>query len=509
MTSDHIETYHLDDEVGTDCEHSLGSGGEYEPSDGGEYDSDEKEGINNERRRVVDDRLENYKELKLGMSFKDMNEGRKAVNFYALANKKALKLIKCETVRTRWGCQEGCLFRCLISEDGKTGGFTIKTWKDIHTCDDAFKNPRADATTLAQYFKSKVQNNPKYTIKDMRGELEHYLKLNVSRSKLKRAKNLVLQKLEGSFIDDYNKLEAYCQELRLSNPGSDVVINISKDALAEGKRNFLRMYLCFNALKQGWKNGLRPLIGVDGTFLKGRTKGQLLVALGQDSMNHFYPLAWAVVDKETSSTVLPEANHRYCVRHIEANWCKKWRSGEMRKLLWWCAWSSYDEEFKDQLKKLGDLSEDAAKDILKLWDLSGIPCPHAIKAMMHKRVEPGGEIHWWYSKEAYLLTYKEKLQPVRGRQFWKVEPSQAMLPPDTVKQVGRPKVKRNREPDEARKRIGEWSQSRKGTQMTCSNCGEPNHNARGCYKPKAAATQEDAAMESDNEDAATQEDAAT
>nr|XP_009797508.1 PREDICTED: uncharacterized protein LOC104243926 [Nicotiana sylvestris]XP_009797509.1 PREDICTED: uncharacterized protein LOC104243926 [Nicotiana sylvestris] len=134
--------------------------------------------------------------------------------------------------------------------------------------------------------------------------------------------------------------------------------------------------------------------------------------------------------------------------------------------------------------------------------------------MMHKRVEPDGEIHGWYSKEAYLLTYKEKLQLVKGRQFWKVEPSQAMLPPDTVKQVGRPKVKRNRELDEARKRIGQWSQSRKGTQMTCSNCGEPNHNARGCYKPKAAGnssqsstrtgasgsqTQKSSAMDSDQE----------
>ncbi|XP_009611605.1 uncharacterized protein [Nicotiana tomentosiformis] len=106
--------------------------------------------------------------------------------------------------------------------------------------------------------------------------------------------------------------------------------------------------------------------------------------------------------------------------------------------------------------------------------------------MMHKRVEPLDEIHWWYSKEAYLLTYKEKLQPVRGRQFWKIEPSHAMLPHDIVKQVGRSKVKRNREPDEARKRIGQWSQSRKGTHMTCSNCGEPYHNARGCYKPKSS-----------------------
>lgn len=86
-------------------------------------------------------------------------------------------------------------------------------------------------------------------------------------------------------------------------------------------------------------------------------------------MNHFYPIAWAVVDKETKRTwdwflgllkrsldlqngegytfisdmqkglieamrtTLLEANHRYFVRHIEANWCKRWRSREMKKLL--------------------------------------------------------------------------------------------------------------------------------------------------------------------------------
>ncbi|KAH0764890.1 hypothetical protein KY285_000761 [Solanum tuberosum] len=76
------------------------------------------------------------------------------------------------------------------------------------------------------------------------------------------------------------------------------------------------------------------------------------------------------------------------------------------------------------------------------------------------------------------------MQPVRGQKFWKVDPSSAMLPPDVVKQLGRPKLKRNNEPDEARKRKGEWSQSRKGTQMTCRNCGESNHNVRSCYKEK-------------------------
>ncbi|KAK6773492.1 hypothetical protein RDI58_028730 [Solanum bulbocastanum] len=29
------------------------------------------------------------------------------------------------------------------------------------------------------------------------------------------------------------------------------------------------MYVCFQALKNGWRASLRPFIGLDGTFLKG------------------------------------------------------------------------------------------------------------------------------------------------------------------------------------------------------------------------------------------------
>ncbi|OIT03611.1 hypothetical protein A4A49_14083 [Nicotiana attenuata] len=64
------------------------------------------------------------------------------------------------------------------------------------------------------------------------------------------------------------------------------------------------------------------------------------------------------------SIVLPDTHHMYCARHIEANWLKKWRSGEMRRLIWWCGWSTYKEEFKDQLLKLGGMSEDAARDLI-------------------------------------------------------------------------------------------------------------------------------------------------
>ncbi|XP_070026509.1 uncharacterized protein LOC142182250 [Nicotiana tabacum] len=149
---------------------------------------------------------------------------------------------------------------------------------------------------------------------------------------------MVLEKLESSYLDEYNKLDPYAQELRDSNPGSDVVIQISKVALEEGKRRFLRMYVCFQALKNGFKAGLSPFIGLDGTFLKGKCQGML-----------------------QSSLDLKEGEGVTFISDIQ----KIWHSDEMKKLLWWSAWSTYEEEFKDMLRRLGEVFEDYVKDLLK------------------------------------------------------------------------------------------------------------------------------------------------
>ncbi|XP_075107048.1 uncharacterized protein LOC142180030 [Nicotiana tabacum] len=119
----------------------------------------------------------------------------------------------------------------------------------------------------------------------------------------------------------------------------------------------------------------------------------------------------------------------------------------------------------------------------RVWQLFGIPCPHAIRAFVYKGLDPLEGMHWWYRKEATLKTYSHKILPVRGEKFWKAIPANAMEPPQIVKLTGRPKVKRTRQKDEAIKRQSEWSMSRKGRVMNCNNCGEPNHNSRWCKKP--------------------------
>jgi len=48
--------------------------------------------------------------------------------------------------------------------------------------------------------------------------------------------------------------------------------------------------------------GCRRVIGIDGCFLKGPLKGELLSAIGRDANNQIYPIAWAVVEYENKDS---------------------------------------------------------------------------------------------------------------------------------------------------------------------------------------------------------------
>ena len=61
---------------------------------------------------------------------------------------------------------------------------------------------------------------------------------------------------------------------------------------------FNRMFICFDALKKGWMVGCKPIIGLDGYFLKGVYEGHLLVAVGKDADKQMFRIALGVIDKE-------------------------------------------------------------------------------------------------------------------------------------------------------------------------------------------------------------------
>ncbi|KAL0915143.1 hypothetical protein M5K25_015542 [Dendrobium thyrsiflorum] len=123
-------------------------------------------------------------------------------------------------------------------------------------------------------------------------------------------------------------------------------------------QRFQRLFWAFGPSINGWKY-CRPILSLDGTFLLGKYRGTLLIAVGLDANNGLFPLAFGIVESECNESwiwflrmlhelvpsissrndlciisdrhaglvrgcreIFPSAAHRHCLRHLRENFKK-------------------------------------------------------------------------------------------------------------------------------------------------------------------------------------------
>ncbi|KAH0758271.1 hypothetical protein KY290_021764 [Solanum tuberosum] len=278
----------------------------------------------------------------------------------------------------------------------------------------------------------------------------------------------------GDHVEEFKRILDYRDELLKTNPGSTCVVRLSEETFEGGRKMFQSFYICFDALKKAFKAGARRCIGFDGCFLKGVSRGQLLVAVCKDGNNQMLPLAWAVVElvrhdlelgdgtelttitdmqkdhDKAIQDLLPNAEQRMCARHVLANWSKNWKGIEKRNCFWRCAKSTYEQELKRNLDHMEKLGTGICDDLL------------------------------WYnieSKETYLKVYSHYIQPVTNMKMWPLSANPSVIPPVIKTLPGRPRKCRRKEQNE--NKTGKLS--KRGVEMTCSLCHAKGHNKRGCH----------------------------
>nr|GEW72521.1 hypothetical protein CTI12_AA159120 [Tanacetum cinerariifolium] len=268
----------------------------------------------------------------------------------------------------------------------------------------------------------------------------------------------------GSNIDHYAKLWDYRDEILSTNHGLTVQLDV--DTLDDGKTQFERMYICF---KEGCIS-CRRVIGLDGCFLKSTCRGELLTAMGRDSNNQMFPMAWAVVSIENSENwlwflsnlgsdfnlamgayltiisnghkglveavneLLPHAEHRLCARHIYANFKNKWNGLHYKSLFWDAAASTLEKGARDVEKNTKD---------------------------------PGKGVSSWYSKQMWVDVCSNFIKPVSGSSIWVKSANPPPLPPKKRIMSGRPGKNRIKHVTHGVNQL-----SRASRCMTCSNCWE-------------------------------------
>ncbi|CAN1295046.1 hypothetical protein LINPERPRIM_LOCUS22696 [Linum perenne] len=570
------------------------------------------------------------------MTFTSMKEVRDAIKKHAILDRKDVVWVKNDPDRVRLKCKwKGCGWTFFASQNKRFKLVQLKNYV-AHVCPEHYRNKFITPRFIATHYKERIKTNPRWKLKQMRQTVREDFGCEISIMQCLRAKSKVLRTTFEAYKEEYALLRTYAEELLRVNPGSSFKIMVDTGN-PKNEPHFQRMYVCFDALEKGFLAGCRRFISLDGCFLKGLCKGELLTAIGRDANDQMYPIAWSVVEVESKSSwdwfleqfqldldigegfgwcfssdqqkglvpsiaqLFPYADHRLCARHIYNNWRKKYKNPEWQSIFWKCAKASIEPLFnrhKDELAKqnfeaaesmtnidpkhwsrayfstkvkcdsmdnnmsesfnslilearhkpIFSMLEDirvmcmeqiAVKRVLAMkwkgdycpkilrklatkakkvrycqiigngkngyevrykdedrfsvqldegkcscrsWDLTGVPCPHAIACIISEGNDPERYISNWYTVERYWNTYDNVLLPLDGHTTWVPSHYDPVLPPLVRKIPGRPKKKRGYTTEAllARDKSDLTKMSRVGRLMTCTSCRKEGHNKRTC-----------------------------
>ena len=129
--------------------------------------------------------------------------------------------------------------------------------------------------------------------------IEARFQYTISYAKAWRAKQKALESRFGTFEDSYHNLPGQLRVIQDRNPDTHVDIQDATHPKWANKRVLQRAFFAFGPCVNAFRH-CRPILCVDGTFLTGKYKGQILTAIAMDGNNQVLPVAFAFVESEST-----------------------------------------------------------------------------------------------------------------------------------------------------------------------------------------------------------------
>nr|XP_016439273.1 PREDICTED: uncharacterized protein LOC107765171 [Nicotiana tabacum] len=232
-----------------------------------------------------------YKDKETVMNVMENLVVRERFQFKVKRSSATMYHLMCVDDNCAWSFKSSAVFKANI--------FKVRSYNNNHTCgygERYLTQRQATSGVIASIVKDKYVNPKKvYTANDIIEDIQKQHGIEVSYMKAWRAKEIAMAMIRGSPSDSYKELPKYFYMLEQTNPGTVTKLHRSEDGC------FLYAYVSLYASIKGWEH-CRPIMVVDGSFLKAAYKGTILTACTQDGAGKILPLAYAIIDSENNKS---------------------------------------------------------------------------------------------------------------------------------------------------------------------------------------------------------------
>ncbi|CAK8571549.1 unnamed protein product [Lathyrus sativus] len=337
---------------------------------------------NDNTTSVFENATQNHvgEEIEVGIEFDDKDACVFALQHWHITHSVDYWVYKSDNKRYVIKCKkQDCGFKCRASLRKRSSKWVIGKLSGAHTCSStsmAQDHRKLSSEMASHSIRELVNTDASLKVKVIIAHILEKYGYIISYKKAWIAKCKAVESLFGNWETSYNDLPQWLLVMKTFLPGTIIDLEtlpvISNEGYQlSGKRIFHRLFWAFRPCIRGFAY-CKPIVQVDGTWLYGKYRGTLLMAVAQDGNANIFPIAFALVEGETKEAwsfflrnlrlhvtpqpnlclisdrhesiksaynnpengwLQPTSSHVYCIRHIAQNFMREIKDKALRKKL--------------------------------------------------------------------------------------------------------------------------------------------------------------------------------